>query len=60
MVGVQLRYMIDKVLRFNHSDFLKAMRIDLGPILGDLGAWVAKCHLDKAKEAGDNETKKKY
>ena len=60
MVGVQLKYMFDKVLRFNHSDFIKAIKIDLGPILGDFGAWSAKCHLDKAKESGDSETKKKY
>jgi len=43
MVGVQIQYFINSVLRFDHQDFLKAMKIDLGPVLGDLGMWSLKC-----------------
>lgn len=46
-------------MRFDHKDFLKALRMDLGPVLGDLGLWVLKCKQDEAKAAKDNELKKK-
>lgn len=39
---------------------MKAMKIDLGIVLGSLGMWAVKCHLDKAKESGDNDLKKQY
>jgi len=38
---------------------MRALRIDLGPVLGDLGLWVLKCKQDEAKAAKDNELKKK-
>jgi len=59
MVGVQLNYMVESVLRFDHADFMKAMKQDLGPILGDLGLWCVKTMQEGAKERGDNELKKK-
>ena len=59
MVGVQIQYFINTVLRFSHKDFIKAVKTDLGPILGDLGLWSLKCQQDQAKEKKDNELKKK-
>jgi len=38
---------------------MRAIRLDLGPVLGDLGLWVLRCKLDEAKAAKDNELKKK-
>ena len=38
---------------------MRALRIDLGPVLGDLGLWALKCKQDEAKAAKDNELKKK-
>jgi hypothetical protein len=54
-----MQYFLSNVLRFNHPDFLRALRIDLGPVLGDLGLWSLKCKQDEAKAAKDNELKKK-
>lgn len=59
MVGVQINYLVEKVLRFSHSDFLKAINSDLGPVLGDLGLWTLKCLQEQAKERGDSDMKKK-
>ena len=59
MVGVQLEYFINKVLRFDHKDFMKAMKFDLGPVLGDLGLWCLKDLVDNAKQRKDPEMKKK-
>lgn len=39
-LGVTTKYMVNKVLRFSHSDFIKAIKIDLGPILGEVGIWL--------------------
>jgi hypothetical protein len=51
--------MINSALRFSHKDFVRSIKLDLGPILGDLGLWSFKCLQDVAKEKGDNELKKK-
>mgnify|MGYP004292816833 CR=1 FL=1 len=51
--------MIDNVLRFDHKDFLKAVKIDLGPILGHTGLWALRQLSNQAKEANDKELKKK-
>ena len=59
MVGVQLQYLFDQVIRFSHEDFLTALRVDLGPVLGDLGLWSIKTLQDQAKERGDTDMKKK-
>ena len=59
MVGVALQYMLDSALRFDHKDFITAVKLDLGPILSDLGVWSFNCLKDQAKENGDNEAKKK-
>jgi len=52
--------MIDSVLHFDHSDFLKALKLDLGPILGDVGQWCLKSLEEQAKENGDKDKRKKF
>ncbi len=42
----------------NHLDFLKAMKIDLGPLLGDVGVWSLTTYLTKQKTKGNDEKKK--
>ena len=59
IIGVQMHYFIEKVLHFSHKDFLKAMRIDLGPLLGDTGLWAIKRLGLCAKEQGDAELRKR-
>ena len=59
MVGVQINYFINTVLRYNHSDFIKAIKIDLGPVLGDLGLWVLNNLKAQAKANGQDDLKKK-
>ena len=59
LIGVQVNYFINKVLRYSHTDFLKAVRTDLGPVLGNTGLWALKRQATMAKEAGDAELRKK-
>ena len=59
MVGVQINYFIHSVLRYNHTDFIKAVKIDLGPVLGDLGLWILKQMKDQAKQNKQDDLKKK-
>lgn len=51
--------MVDKVLRFDHVDFLKAVKQDIGPILGDTGMWALKLQQDACKNAGNKDEAKK-
>jgi len=46
MLGVLLKYFMESALRFDHKDFIKAIKIDLGPILGDFGLWCLNIQLD--------------
>jgi TPR repeat protein len=39
MVGVLVRYFVKQVLHFDHTDFLKAVKEDIQPLLGELGLW---------------------
>ena len=48
------------MLRFDHKDFIKAVKADLGPVLGDLGLWVLRQLQDQAKAKKDVELKRKY
>lgn len=51
---------MDTVLNYDHKDFIKAIKIDLGPVLGDLGLWSLNNLLELAKARKDNDLKKKY
>lgn len=42
MLGVLTKYLVKQVLNFSHIDFLTALRVDLGPILGETGLWALK------------------
>lgn len=59
MIGVLMKYMLKHVLHFSHSDFLQAMRIDLGPLLGDTGLWALKNYQSYQGEKGNEDKKKK-
>lgn len=43
MVGVNIQYFLESVLRFDHADFMRALKLDLGPVLGEMGLWSLKC-----------------
>jgi len=47
MIGVLVKYLIKSVLRFNYTDFLKALVEDLGPLLGDTGLWAIKNYMQR-------------
>jgi len=45
MLGVLLKYFVDKVMHFDVVDFKRAISIDLGPLLGETGLWAFKNYL---------------
>ena len=44
MIGVLIKYFLKQVLHFDHKDFMTALRVDLGPLLGDTGIWALKTY----------------
>ena len=58
MIGVLTKYFIKQVLRFNHADFLKAVKLDLGPLLGEMGQWALSNYCNRQREKGKVEKKK--
>mmetsp|Transcript_41936 Transcript_41936/g.40254 ORF Transcript_41936/g.40254 Transcript_41936/m.40254 type:complete len:145 (+) Transcript_41936:729-1163(+) len=58
MVGVLRKYFVKQVLRFSHRDFLKSMKEDLGPVLGEIGLWVLTNYSNKMKDKGKLEERK--
>ena len=58
MLGVLTRYFVKYVIRFDHKDFIRAIRTDLGPILGDTGMWALKNYLTLQTQKGNDEKKK--
>jgi hypothetical protein len=44
MVGVLTKYFVKQVLHFSHVDFLTALRVDLGPVLGETGLWALRTY----------------
>jgi len=59
MVGVLRKYFTNFVLHFSHSDFMRAMKQDLGPLLGDVGLWVLTNHASRMKEKGKTEKRQR-
>lgn len=57
-MGVLTKYLLKNVLRFDHKDFMIAMRCDLGPLLGDTGVWVLKNQAARYAVKGADEKKK--
>ena len=39
LLGVQTKHFIKEVLHYEHSDFIKAIKQDLGPMISDIGLW---------------------
>jgi len=58
LIGVQLRYLVKQVLRFDHIDFLKSLRVDISPILSEVGLWVLKNYELRQKDKGKQEKRK--
>jgi TPR repeat protein len=58
LIGVQVRYLVKQVLRFDHIDFLKAFRVDVSPILSEIGIWVLKNYETRQKDKGKVEKRK--
>ena len=58
MIGVLVKYFVNKVLRFEHADFIRAIKTDLGPLLGDTGLWALKSYQLHQTQKGNDEKKK--
>jgi hypothetical protein len=58
MIGVLTKYFVKQVLRFDHQDFMKAMRNDLPPLLGEMGLWVLTNYANRQQEKGKTEKRK--
>ena len=58
MVGVLVKYFVSQVLRFDHKDFLRAIKTDVGPLLGDTGLWALKNYQMRQTQKGNEEKKR--
>lgn len=59
MIGVLVRYFVKQVLSFDHADFMKAMKEDVSPLLGELGLWALTNYSMRQKEKGKADKKKR-
>jgi hypothetical protein len=59
MLGVLTKYLVKSVLHFSHQDFLTALRVDLGPILGETGLWALRNYQQRQADKGKEEKKVK-
>ena len=59
MVGILCKYFLRSVMHFSHEDFLTAMKVDLGPILGETGLWALKAYEQRMADKGKDDKKKK-
>lgn len=58
MIGVLMKYLMTCVIRFDHKDFMHAVRSDLGPLLGETGLWAIKNYQNRQADKGNDEKKK--
>ena len=58
MLGVLTKYFINKVMRMDHADFIRALKTDLGPMIGDTGLWALKNYQEAQTLKGNDEKKK--
>jgi len=58
MIGVLTQYFVKCVMRFDHKDFVRAIKTDLGPLLGDTGLWALKNYQTYQTMKGNDEKKK--
>lgn len=47
------------MLHFSHSDFIKAIKQDLGPVFGECGLWVLTNMANRYKDKGKTEKRRK-
>jgi TPR repeat protein len=59
MMKVLKNYMVESVLRFDHQDFLIAMRDDIPPLISEVGVWLFNTGITREKELGNKEQTKK-
>lgn len=59
MIGVLTRYFVKKVLNFDHADFMKAIKEDIQPLLGEVGLWILTNYSNRQKEKNLPEKKKR-
>lgn len=59
MLGVLTKYFVKQVLHFSHRDFITAIRVDLGPILGETGLWALRNYQQRQVDKGNSEKKLK-
>ena len=59
MVGVLRKYLTKQAIHFSHSEFIKAVKLDLGPLLGEVGLWVLTNYCSRQKDKGKTEKRKK-
>jgi len=59
LIGILCKYFMRQVMHFNHEDFLTACRVDLGPILGEIGLWFLKQYEQRCADKGKDDKKKK-
>jgi hypothetical protein len=58
MIGVLAKYFIKTVLHFSHEDFMKAVKLDIPPLLGEIGLWVLTNYCNRQKEKGKADKRK--
>lgn len=60
MMKVLKLYMVDQVLRFDHQDFLKAVKDDIPPLISEVGIWLFEVAITREKELGNKDRIKQY
>jgi len=60
MMKVLKLYMVDTVLRFDHKDFLIAVRDDIPPLVSEVGIWILENSINREKELGNKVRAKQY
>lgn len=59
LIGVLMKYFMRNVIHFEHEDFLTAVNVDLGPLLGETGLWALHNYEERMKAKGKTDKRKK-
>ena len=54
-----MKYLVKQVLHFSHTDFIKAVKLDLHPLISHTGLWLLRNYAEKTKLEGKQEKLKK-
>lgn len=60
MMKVLKLYMVDTVLRYNHEDFLIAVRDDIPPLISEVGIWLFEVAITRERELENKDRMKQY